>query len=165
MEAHSGILAWEIPWTEEHGGLQSMGSQKSQTRLNDWSDLIYCFLGELIHFCLFTGLPCWLSGKDFDCQCRQHRLDPWVRKISWRRKGRLTAAFLPGKSHGQRSMAGCSPSGPKRVGHDLATKQQSFNYGIILRLLCLSQCSLFISEINSCDFIGIYFAFLDAFLL
>ena len=25
---HSGILAWEIPWTEEPGGLQSMGSQR-----------------------------------------------------------------------------------------------------------------------------------------
>ena len=32
---HSRILAWEIPWTEELGGLQSMGSQKSQTRLSD----------------------------------------------------------------------------------------------------------------------------------
>ena len=28
---HSSILAWEIPWTEEPGGLQSMGSQKGQT--------------------------------------------------------------------------------------------------------------------------------------
>ena len=28
---HSGILAWEIPWTEKPGGLQSMGLQKSQT--------------------------------------------------------------------------------------------------------------------------------------
>ena len=26
MATHSSILAWEIPWTEEHGGLQSMGS-------------------------------------------------------------------------------------------------------------------------------------------
>ena len=32
METHSSIVAWEIPWTEEPGGLQSMGSQ-SQTRL------------------------------------------------------------------------------------------------------------------------------------
>ena len=31
----SSILTWEIPWTEEPGGLQSMGSQKSQTRLSD----------------------------------------------------------------------------------------------------------------------------------
>ena len=27
MATHSNILAWEIPWTEEPGGLQSMGSQ------------------------------------------------------------------------------------------------------------------------------------------
>ena len=29
--AHSSILAWEIPWTEEPGGLQSMGLQESDT--------------------------------------------------------------------------------------------------------------------------------------
>ena len=34
MATHSSILAWEIPWTEEPGGLQSVGSQ-SQTRLSD----------------------------------------------------------------------------------------------------------------------------------
>ena len=32
---HSSILAWEIPRTEERGGLKFMGSQKSQTWLND----------------------------------------------------------------------------------------------------------------------------------
>ena len=31
MATHSGILAWRIPWTEELGGLQSMGSQESDT--------------------------------------------------------------------------------------------------------------------------------------
>ena len=35
MATHFNILAWEIPWTEEPSGLQSVGSQKSQTRLND----------------------------------------------------------------------------------------------------------------------------------
>ena len=35
MTTHSSILTWEIPWTEEPGGLQSMGSQKSQTQLSD----------------------------------------------------------------------------------------------------------------------------------
>ena len=34
MATHSSILAWRIPWTEEPGGLQSVGSQ-SQTRLSD----------------------------------------------------------------------------------------------------------------------------------
>ena len=37
MATHSSLLAWETPWTEEHGGLQSMGSQKSQTRLSTWT--------------------------------------------------------------------------------------------------------------------------------
>ena len=31
MATHSSILAWEIPWTEEPGALQSMGLQKSQS--------------------------------------------------------------------------------------------------------------------------------------
>ena len=31
MATHSNILAWEIPWTEEPGGLQTMGSQESDT--------------------------------------------------------------------------------------------------------------------------------------
>ena len=35
MATHSSILAWEIPWTEEPGGLQSIGSQKSPTQVSD----------------------------------------------------------------------------------------------------------------------------------
>ena len=34
MATHCSILAWEIPWTEEPGGLPSMGPQKSRTRLS-----------------------------------------------------------------------------------------------------------------------------------
>ena len=34
MATYSSILAWEIPWTEETGGLQSMGLQ-SQTQLSN----------------------------------------------------------------------------------------------------------------------------------
>ena len=33
---HSGTLAWKVPWTEQPGGLQSMGLQ-SQTRLSDFT--------------------------------------------------------------------------------------------------------------------------------
>jgi len=33
MTTHSSILAWEIPWTEEPGGLQSMGSQRVRHHL------------------------------------------------------------------------------------------------------------------------------------
>ena len=37
MAPHSSTLAWKIPWTEEPGELQSMRSQKSQTRLSDFT--------------------------------------------------------------------------------------------------------------------------------
>ena len=35
VATHSSILAWKIPWSEEPGGLQSIVSQKSHTRLTD----------------------------------------------------------------------------------------------------------------------------------
>ena len=58
------------------------------------------------------------------CQWRRYRFDPWVRKISWRRKWQLAPVFLLGKSHEQRSLTGYSPWGLKKVGHNWATKQQ-----------------------------------------
>ena len=35
MATRPSVLAWKTPWTEEPGGLQSMGLQKSQTRLSN----------------------------------------------------------------------------------------------------------------------------------
>ena len=37
MATHSSILVWKIPWMEEPGRLQSMGSTKSQTQLSDFT--------------------------------------------------------------------------------------------------------------------------------
>ena len=37
MAPHSSTLAWKTPWTEETGGLQSMGSLKNQTQLSDFT--------------------------------------------------------------------------------------------------------------------------------
>ena len=62
------------------------------------------------------GLPTWLSCNESTCQCRRCRglgFDLWVRKIPWRRKWQSTPVFLPGKSHGQRSLEGYSPWGHK----------------------------------------------------
>ena len=39
--------------------------------------------------------------------------DPWVGKIPWRREWQPTPVFLPGESHGQRSLVGYSPWGRK----------------------------------------------------
>ena len=43
------------------------------------------------------------------------RLDPWVRKMPWRREWQPTVVLLPGKSHGQRSLGGYSPQGCKEL--------------------------------------------------
>ena len=51
-----------------------------------------------------NGLPRSLSGEESACQCRRPRFDPWVGKIPWRRKWQVTSVFLPGESHGQRSL-------------------------------------------------------------
>ena len=44
-----------------------------------------------------------------------HGLIPSVEKISWRKKCLPTPVYLPGKSHGQRSLAGYSPRGRKEL--------------------------------------------------
>ena len=73
------------------------------------------------------GFPRCYSSKEpaYQCKrCERCGFDPWFRKIPWRMKWQPTPVFLPGKSFGQKSLAGYSPWGLKRVGHDRATKQQ-----------------------------------------
>ena len=41
MAPHSTTLAWKIPWREEPGRLQSMGSRNSQTRLSDFTYIFH----------------------------------------------------------------------------------------------------------------------------
>ena len=43
----------------------------------------------------------------------RRRFSPWVRKIPRRREWLPTQVFLPGESHGQRNLVGCSPWGHK----------------------------------------------------
>ena len=57
--------------------------------------------------------PSQLSWKRICLQCKRPGFESWVGKIPWRRKWQSTPVFLPGKSHGQRSLAGSSPRGPK----------------------------------------------------
>ena len=51
-----------------------------------------------------TVLPRWCSGKGLACQCRRRGFNPWVQKVPWSRKWQPAPVFLPGKSHGQRSL-------------------------------------------------------------
>ena len=56
--------------------------------------------------------PGGTSGKEPTCPCRRHKrrgFNPWVRKIPWRRAWQPTPVFLPGESHGQKSLVGYDP--------------------------------------------------------
>ena len=68
-----------------------------------------------------VGLPWWWLR--ICLRCRRCRFNPWVRKISWRRKWHPTPVFLPEKSHEERSLAGYSPRGRNSQAH-LVTKPQ-----------------------------------------
>ena len=117
MATHSSILAWRIPWTEEPGRLQSMGSTEQLT-LSLWD------------------FPGGTSGKEPTCQCRRHkrcRFDPWVGKIPWRRAWQPTPVFMSCESHGQRSLVGYSPLGHRGSDTTEATEQEV--YGLANDLL------------------------------
>ena len=90
MATHSSILAWRIPIDRGTWQAAVHGVEKSQHMI-------------------FWGFPGGTTGKKPICQRRRHkgyRFDPWIGKISWRRAWQPTPVFLPGKSHGQRSLAG-----------------------------------------------------------
>ena len=68
MATHPSILAWRIPWTEEPGGLQSMGSQRvrhdlttkqqgPQRETNDWKGAVCPWRVRDILF--FPPYPTW----------------------------------------------------------------------------------------------------------
>ena len=105
----------------------------------------------LLKYSWLGGFPDGASGKELSCQCRRHRrcgFDPWIWKISWRRKWQLTSVFLPGKSHGQGSLVSCSPRGCKeRHMTDCSTQQQVFDSAFSSRLTPPNQSHWTPSEI------------------
>ena len=70
--------------------------------------------GQSVLFAWFTwqlGFPGGTGGKEPTWQCKRPGLNPWVRKILWRRKWQPNPIFLPGESHGQRRLVDYSPWG------------------------------------------------------
>ena len=67
-----------------------------------------CFIWAASQVALVVKNPPANAGR-----CKRRGFNPWVRKIPWRRAWQLAAVFLPGESHGQRSLVGCSPRGRK----------------------------------------------------
>ena len=65
-----------------------------------------------------TGLPGGANSKESTCQCKKlkkHVLDPLVGKMPWNKKWQPTPVFLPGESHGQKSLVSYSPWGRKEL--------------------------------------------------
>ena len=54
--------------------------------------------------------------------------DLWVGKIPWRRKWQPTPVFLPGESHGRRSLKGYSPQGPQGCKESDTTERLHFHF-------------------------------------
>ena len=67
---------------------------------------------------VFWGFPCGSVAKNPPANAGDAGgmvFSPWVEKIPWRRKWQPTLVFLPGKSHGERSLAGYSPWSRKEL--------------------------------------------------
>ena len=92
MATHPSVLAWSIPGTAEPGGLPSMGSHRVG---HDWSDLAAAAASKFSKTKV-TLLNCIHTTT-----------------FIYERKWQPTPVFLPGDSHGQRSLAGYNPWGRK----------------------------------------------------
>ena len=111
MAMHSSTIAWKIPWTEEPGRLQSMGSQRvrhdwatsfSFPFASMWDECNYAVVWEFFVLCWGIVWPPTTPG--------QLHLDLWN---AWRRKWQPTPISSPEESHGQRSLVGYSLWGHK----------------------------------------------------
>ena len=80
---------------------------------HNWQHLITHFLLIHIYLCIWWAslVAQWIKNQP----ARWGGLDPWVRKIPWRRKWQPTPVFSPEISHGQRSLTGYSPQGCKEL--------------------------------------------------
>ena len=98
--------------------------------------------------------PLWSNFhicKEFTCQCRRCGFDPWVRKILWGRKWQPTPVFLPGKSHGQRSLVGYSPRGHKDSDTAKYAHMHSYPYVTTGKTIALT-IQTFVSKVMSLPF-------------
>ena len=91
------------------------------------------------------------SGKKPTCQGRRCRLDPWVRKILWRKKWQPIPVFLTGKISWPKEPGRLQSMGFQRVGHDWATEYtctwfpKTFVFSVFFFLCVCVPCMSFLS--------------------
>ena len=130
MATHSSILAWRIPWTEELGGLQSMGSQRVRQACETNTHthhIMYPYAGmamaphssTLAWEIPWTKEPGRLQSMDGVAKSRTRPSDFTFTSHfhALEKKWQPTPVFLPGESQGQRSLVGCR-LWARRVRHD-----------------------------------------------
>ena len=81
----------------------------------------YCFAVSLCYIWASLVAQWWRICL----QCRRPRIDPWVRKISWKGEWQPTPVFSPGEFHGQRSLVDYSPW--VHGGAKIQTRQKRLN--------------------------------------
>ena len=82
-----------------------------------WSGLPFSPPGNLPDPGAEKGLPRWQSSKEPACQCRRLQFNCWVRKIPCRRECKPIPEFLPGKSHGLKSVRSQDLDTTERLNH------------------------------------------------
>ena len=127
MAPHSSTLAWKIPWTEEPGGLQSMGSLESDTT-------------ERLHFHFSLSCTGEGNGNPLQCSCPENPRDggAWWAEVHGVAESRTRlrdftftfhfhalgkematlSSVLAWRIHGTGEPAGLPSMGSHRVGHD-----------------------------------------------
>ena len=99
------------------------------------------------------GFPGGTNGKRPGCQCRRGNrcgFDPWIGKIPWWRAWQPTEVFLPGESHGQRSLAAYSPWGRKESDTAEHTYHQARELALAF-LICMPDPHTFAASQVPCD--------------
>ena len=76
---------------------------------------MFFLLKYFLHWILGFPGGTVLNNLPVNARDTRRRLNSWVGKITWRRKWQTAPVFLPGKLHGQRSLAGYSPWGGKEL--------------------------------------------------
>ena len=102
---------WHIPWGKNNFAITSTLSSNLYLKNRSPNNLFGKTSCEELLISWQWQLPYW--NQSICLQCRRPGFDPWVGKIPWRRKRQPTPVFLPGKSHGQRSLVGYCPWGRK----------------------------------------------------